>query len=371
MTNSAKRLIAGYGLMHGLTQTTHTRLMVKTRPTPKAAAQALPEPPGAGFRSAAVARMAQMPVATLRIWEQRYGVVQPATAPTGHRRYSPADVQRVLLLRQLTGLGHAIGSIAALDTAQLQQLLASAQAPASTRSASRAAAPGAQPLRLVVVGPALAQRLQRPALAQRLGAGLRGVGVFESFAAAAGAGARADLLLWHTPELRPELLPELRAAQRACGAAQAAVLYRFAGAGAARALAATGAQALREPADDQALGAWLAALAAGLPRRGRGAAPAAARPAPSAPSAAPRRFDDATLTAIAGLSPTLACECPRHVAELLMQLAGFEAYSAGCASRSPADAELHAYLQQVAGASRALFESALERIAHHEGLALP
>ena len=52
---------------------------------------------------------------TLRIWEQRYQAVKPTTAVSGHRLYSPADVQRVLLLRQLTQRGHAIGSIAALD----------------------------------------------------------------------------------------------------------------------------------------------------------------------------------------------------------------------------------------------------------------
>jgi hypothetical protein len=84
-----------------------------------------------------------------------------------------------------------------------------------------------------------------------------------------------------------------------------------------------------------------------------------------------RRWDDAALADFAGLSSTIACECPLHVAELLMQLSHFEAYSAECRSRSTADAELHAYLQQVAGTSRGLFETALEHVALHEGLILP
>ena len=54
-----------------------------------------------------------------------------------------------------------------------------------------------------------------------------------------------------------------------------------------------------------------------------------------------------------------------------MQLSNFEAYRAECKNLSPADAALHAYLQRVAGASRALFESALERVALQEGLMLP
>ena len=73
----------------------------------------------------------------------------------------------------------------------------------------------------------------------------------------------------------------------------------------------------------------------------------------------------------AGRSSTIACECPLQVTELLMQLSHFEAYSAECRQRSPADAELHAYLQQVAATSRARFEAALEHVALHEGLILP
>jgi hypothetical protein len=36
-----------------------------------------------------------------------------------------------------------------------------------------------------------------------------------------------------------------------------------------------------------------------------------------------------------------------------------------------ADAQLHAYLQRVAGAARVLFENALERVAVEKGLPLP
>ena len=74
------------------------------------AAQAnMPRP---SFRSGAVARIAGMPVATLRIWEQRYQAVRPITAASGHRLYMAADVERVTLLRRLTQQGHAIGLLA-------------------------------------------------------------------------------------------------------------------------------------------------------------------------------------------------------------------------------------------------------------------
>lgn len=328
---------------------------------------------GPTFRSGAVARMARMPVATLRIWEQRYQAVQPVTTPSGHRLYSPADVQRVLLLRQLTEQGHAIGSIAALDWEQLQQVSAQASlaSPHKAAGAGRGQARAVPALRVVVVGAALAARLQRAAVTRHLAHGGPPVAVFGSLSEAAQAGTGADLLLWHAPALPPEAPPELEAARLACRATQVAVVYHFAGSAATRALADAGAVTFREPADDDALGTWLASIQADLPQPVL-EAPASDTPPTTLPSytVAPRRFDDASLTVIAGLSSTLACECPRHVAELLMQLSSFEAYSAGCIHRHAADAELHAYLQQVAGASRALFEAALERVARHEGLPL-
>jgi DNA-binding transcriptional MerR regulator len=335
--------------------------------------------PDPSFRSGAVARMASMPVATLRTWEQRYRAVQPVTASSGHRLYSPADVERVLLLRQLTGQGHAIGSIALLDSSQLQQLVRQSGFPLKGEAVG-AASRGARPLsalRLVVVGPALAARLQRPSVARHLGHALQQVAVFNSLSEAAQAslGAAPDLLIWHAPELRSGASAELHAAQRACGAGRVAVVYRFSGSAATRSLADAGVATFREPADDDALGTWLASIEAGLAARVNEVLEAREIEAQSPTSAPghvpPRRYDDAALTAIAGLSPTLACECPRHVAELLMQLSSFEAYSAGCINRDSADAQLHTHLKQVAGAARALFEAALERVARHEGLSLP
>ncbi len=346
------------------------------RKTPPIAAGplAVPQPT---FRSGAVARMARMPVSTLRIWEQRYQAVGPTTAPSGHRLYSAADVQRVLLLRQLTEQGHAIGALAALDAAQLQQVAGTHSAvtagngvPLTRRTAV---------LRLIVVGQALALRLQRPAVVQRLAQPWRVTAVFDSLADAAHApsGPAVDLLLWQTPGLQASSLPALKAAQDALRARRVAVAYRFAGSAARSAFAGIGATVVHEPADDDALGDWLASLERASPASGnRPNDPPVSRRAPVLPpelapgDVTPPRFDDAALTKFTGLSTSIACECPRHVAELLLQLSNFEAYSADCADRNPADAALHAYLKRVAGLSRALFESALERVARHEGLML-
>ena len=132
-------------------------------------------------------------------------------------------------------------------------------------------------------------------------------------------------------------------------------------------MAAAGTALLREPQPDAVVAQWLNSLSMAA----RSEPPAADKLELSSEPVPPRRWDDAALVDFAGLSSTIACECPRHVAELLVQLSHFEAYSAECEHRSAADAELHAYLRQVAAASRASFEAALEHVALHEGLMLP
>lgn len=339
----------------------------QARRTGKAAAPG--DPPH--HRSGAVARMLRMPVATLRVWERRYGLTQPRLSPSGQRLYSAEDVRRLALIRQLANLGHAIGSLAQLNLAQLQRV-ASTHADASANS-SPAQPPDATPAlpvpawRLAVIGATLATRLKRPALLRRLGRPLVLLGPFDDMAQAAAAlgGSEVDAVLIQEPHLQPDWSAGIDAAAPALAGVPRAVLYGFAADSVCEALATAGTALLREPQPDAVIAQWLRGVSLAVTPQ-----PAADRRAHTA-AAPPRRWDDAALAAFAGQSPTIACECPRHVAELLMQLSHFEAYSAGCEHRNVADAGLHAYLRQAAATSRARFEAALEHVALHEGLLLP
>lgn len=336
-----------------------------------------------GLRSGSVARLAGMPVSTLRIWEQRYQAIGPTTSASGHRLYSAADLERVVLLRQLTQAGHAIGTLASLNMAQLQGLaLACPPAMAQATPVSQALS---TPLRIVVVGQGMALRLKRAAVLRRWARYPDVVAVFASLTDAAQAGintghAPVDMLVWQTTGLHGDAAAELTAAQAAWQPRKLAITYRFASTHALDALPDTDMAVIQEPTDDAVLGAWLYELAR-EPAQSMGEAPAGQCTPPfdanhhdamglSSTPIPPRRFDDAALTAFAGLSTRITCECPKHLAELLIQIASFEAYSADCQHRNAADAALHGYLQRVAGTARALFEAALQRVATEEGLPL-
>ena len=62
----------------------------------------------------AVAKRTGVPAATLRKWEQRYGVLAPNRTEGAHRRYSEGDVLRVEWLKARLAEGYRIGEAARL-----------------------------------------------------------------------------------------------------------------------------------------------------------------------------------------------------------------------------------------------------------------
>jgi MerR family transcriptional regulator, light-induced transcriptional regulator len=69
------------------------------------------------------ARLAGLNPHVIRVWERRYGAVEPARTGTNRRFYSSLEVERLRLLRQAIATGHRIGNIARLPTEQLRQLI--------------------------------------------------------------------------------------------------------------------------------------------------------------------------------------------------------------------------------------------------------
>ena len=84
---------------------------------------------------------------------------------------------------------------------------------------------------------------------------------------------------------------------------------------------------------------------------------------------APRLSHEAVMR-LAASTPHTQCECPHHLADILLGLRAFEEYSADCENRNEEDAELHRYLWRRTAQARALFEEAIEHLAEVEGISL-
>ena len=71
----------------------------------------------------AAAELAGLSPETLRAWERRHGAIQPVRDAQGRRLYDAAIIERLARLHRLTGRGHPIRDLAALDDAALDRLL--------------------------------------------------------------------------------------------------------------------------------------------------------------------------------------------------------------------------------------------------------
>lgn len=328
------------------------------------------------YRSGAVARMLRMPVATLRIWERRYALCQPATTPSGHRLYNADQVRELAQVKQLVDLGHAIGTVAGLDAEARARMLAThvemldldSKAPAHHQAEPqlprldepllRPAGAGLRALIgqacIWVESDALSLRLSDWLEVQRAAGHVVAVGaVPPSPSLKPGA---PGFFIHEVGTVDAEAVSRVLAARSARPATVQALLYSYATPKLVEELLEAGVRLLRGSQPEAALQVWLDWAW----HDRHGALPDADVQAPA------RRYDDATLSDMAVASTTVACECPRHVSEILTLLSQFEAYSRQCENLSPEDAALHAMLERVTGQSRALFEGALDRLMQHE-----
>lgn len=67
---------------------------------------------------------------------------------------------------------------------------------------------------------------------------------------------------------------------------------------------------------------------------------------------------------------SIDCECPKHMAALILSLRAFEDYSSDCENQTEKDAEIHAMLHQETARARAIMENALIKLCEHENLDL-
>ena len=73
------------------------------------------------YRIGAVCRMTGLSQHVLRIWEKRYGAVEPERSESDRRLYREVDINRLSMLKALVDRGQAIGSIAGLDDDELER----------------------------------------------------------------------------------------------------------------------------------------------------------------------------------------------------------------------------------------------------------
>ena len=89
----------------------------------KSSEHAMPESKSARYNIGAASRLTGVSREKIRIWERRYGAVEPARDDANLRKYSQQDVDRLILIRRLVDSGQAVSNVANLSLDELQARL--------------------------------------------------------------------------------------------------------------------------------------------------------------------------------------------------------------------------------------------------------
>jgi len=326
------------------------------------------------FEISAVARLTGISSHVLRVWERRYGVVEPRRSDSKRRRYNQDDIRRLSLLKTLVDNGHAISSVARLSTAQLEERLASALEARVSDDFLEVAAP-AGVCRVGLIGTKIRQAVR---VAAENTPAMRIVGEFqatEELLSSLRPGA-IDLIIVERDTIFPEDIAEIQDMVATMRVRRAILVYQFSREDTINPLDIKRITALRAPVDAAEIQlACIAdiqlALRSGLSEAAAAAAEMAPRPFERpVGEIPPRAFTDEQLVRIAKISSVVNCECPQHLASLLTSLIAFEKYSEQCENRNESDAAIHTYLHRTTARARASMEIALSEVLTQEGISI-
>ena len=321
----------------------------KAMTTIKSAAHALEVNP-ALIPIGAVAKATGINASTLRIWEHRYGMPKPHRTDGGARRYAPSEVQRLKLIKSLVDVGHKPSNLSSLSIDELAEHLNFLHPQVSVKRHV------ADRIRVLTVGETtglklilrddslsdldVVKHLSDPEEIQRW------LGQF-------------DVLLFNYSALQSTQAQQLIHVSQGLSSMGAMVMYSFCNSTTLQALEAAGIRCVKSPVNNADIRSLLDFFVE------------KARVNSNTPRKAEKKFSPEDLEAISALDYNLYCECPRHLAGLLMSLNGFVSYSEQCLDASPKDAAVHRFLRTMAADAIASIETGLERVLLEEDIALP
>jgi len=84
----------------------------------------------------------------------------------------------------------------------------------------------------------------------------------------------------------------------------------------------------------------------------------------------PKRYTQNQLAQLQQIQSSIDCECPNHLADLVLSLNAFEEYSLKCKNKDDKDAEMHALLYRETAKARRIMEDVLGKLCVHENIVL-
>ncbi len=298
----------------------------------------------------AVSRATGINASTLRIWEQRYGMPKPHRTIGGARRYAPTEVKRLKLIKALVDIGHKPSNLSAFSIVELAEHLNFLSPEIVPKPAT------VTQLRILTVGDSVGLKvlLQDGPLSgfeiiQHVNNPLEIDHWLGKF----------DILLFNSSALQLDQSQQIIHWAKGLNTLGTMVLYTYSNSSSIQALEAAGISCVKSPAKPAEIRQVLDLFIH------------KAQSTKNTLRRTEKKFSPEELETLSTLSYSLYCECPRHLAGLLMSLNGFVSYSEQCLDASPKDTIVHQFLRNMAADAIASIESGLELILRAEGIELP
>lgn len=310
----------------------------------------------------AVARLTGITVHTLRVWEQRYNAIEAERSDSGRRQYTSHDVDRLMSLKFLVDRGCQISSIAALSENKLNKLLNEYN---NQKSISTAVRKKDKPS-VAIFGEYL------PAKIKKINCNLDDFAIvfcgsdINSFKADSRR-IKPDIIILEFAVIDEHVMRLVGELRKITNSRRIIVIYSYARSVDIKRINDDITRTMKAPVTLEEIFNTISLLNIPIPINN--SPKVEIQPKRPVEFTAPaKRFSRNTLAVLGDITSSIACECPHHLTELVINLSNFEAYSAECVNKSPEDAELHAYLQSTTASCRAAMEEALEKVAIAEGI---
>lgn len=273
---------------------------------------------------------------TLRMWESRYQIITPVRTEGGARRYTREDCLRLKWIKALVDMGYKPRFLAPLSLDELKVELASASGAQGGKGAA------ADKLQVGAFGTTAWARsfLAPPAFDLA-----KDVRQLDSLANLSEHAEGLDVVIIFTNGLQASLSQRIAELAMSHPEKLVVVIYEFSSSMALSELSRATVTCLRYPVSPVEFSTKLKALLAE-----RRQVSATQQPL----------FSPEALHKIISENHKILCECPKHLAQLLLSLHGFVEYSTHCADDSPAEALVHRRLREIATDSILQLESGLK-----------
>ena len=302
------------------------------------------------YKIGAASKITGVNIATLRVWENRYGVVEPVRINGTQRGFTKKDVDRLSVIKQLVDSGDSISTLAKLSLEELELRMQP-----SAKSSQITFENAKDIIKAVSVGTRIPE-VGRPSthLAEvRVVARYELATIMNDLSSIK---VDVDIIIFEIASLHPNTIELITEILSKSEASHALVIYRFGSPNGMKLAQLDGRihpmQAPVFPMDIQIASNFAVNRKLGSNRLFND----------SQEKKEHVPFSEKELWEINMMSNPIHCECPKHLSSIISSLRGFEKYSAECEDLNEKDRVLHKELETRAAQARIIMELALRKV---------